>query len=54
MKPEYRGKLKAEEFIDYLRRRVAKYIVPKYCELVEDMPLTEVHKVDKKALRARE
>ena len=32
IKPEYKGKLKAEEFIDYLRGRVAKYIVPKYCD----------------------
>jgi len=53
IKPEYRGKVKAEEFIDYLRGRVAKYAVPKYCELVEDMALTEVQKVNKKTLRAK-
>jgi len=53
-KPEYRGKVKEKEFIDYLKERVAKYAVPKYCELIDDMPLTEVQKVDKKALRARE
>lgn len=54
IKPEYKGKIKAEDFIDYLRGSVAKYAVPRYCELVEDMALTEVQKVDKKALRARE
>lgn len=54
IKIEYKGKLKAEEFIDHLRVRVAKYAVHKYCELAEDMPLTEVQKVNKKAIRARE
>jgi len=54
IKPEYRGKVKAEEFIDYLSGKVAKYAVPKYCEFIDDMPLTEVQKVDKKALRARD
>ena len=32
---------------------MAKYAVPKYCELVEDMALTEVQKVNKKTLRAK-
>lgn len=54
IKIEYKGKLKAEEFIDHLRVRVDKFPVPRYCELAEDMPLTEVQKVDKKAIRARE
>lgn len=53
IKIEYKGKVKAEEFIDHLRVRVDKFPVPRYCELVEDMPLTEVQKVNKKALRAK-
>ena len=32
---------------------MAKYAVPKYCELVEDMALTEAQKVNKKTLRAK-
>lgn len=49
--PEYRGRVKEEEFIEYLREKVAKYAVPKYVRFLDNMPLTEVQKVDKKNLR---
>jgi non-ribosomal peptide synthetase component E (peptide arylation enzyme) len=34
-----------------MRGKVAKYAVPKRIEVVDEMPLTEVYKVDKKLLR---
>ena len=40
IKIEYKGKLKAEEFIDHLRVRVDKFPVPRYCEFIDDMPIT--------------
>lgn len=54
LKPEHKGTAKEEEFIEYLRDKVAKYAVPKYVEFIDEMPLTEVQKVNKKALRDRE
>jgi len=51
LRPEYRGKVKEEKFIEYLREKVAKYAVPKYVRFLDNMPLTEVQKVNKKYLR---
>ena len=51
LRPEYRGKVKEEKFIEYLREKVAKYAVPKYVRFLDTMPLTEVQKVNKKYLR---
>ena len=53
-RPEYKGKVTGEEIIAYLREKVAKYAVPKFVEFIDEMPLTEVYKVDKKVLRERE
>ena len=43
--------MKEEKFIEYLREKVAKYAVPKYVRFLDNMPLTEVQKVNKKYLR---
>ncbi len=51
-KPEHRSSLTEQEITDYLRSKVAKYAVPKLVRIVEQMPLTEVQKVDKKVIRA--
>ena len=51
LRPEYRGKVKEGEFIEYLREKVAKYAIPKYVRFLDTMPLTEVQKVNKKYLR---
>lgn len=48
----HRNDLTEEEIIEYLRARTAKYAVPRLVRIVEEMPLTEVQKVDKKELRA--
>lgn len=54
LKPEFVGKVDEEEIISYLRKKVAKYAVPKGVVFLENMPLTEVQKVNKKYLRERE
>jgi acyl-CoA synthetase (AMP-forming)/AMP-acid ligase II len=40
-----------EELLDFARENFAPYKVPKEIEIMEEMPLTSVGKVDKKALR---
>jgi long-chain acyl-CoA synthetase len=54
LKPDYRGRVKEEEFREYLEDKVARYALPKFIEFIEEMPLTGVQKVDKKVLKARE
>jgi long-chain acyl-CoA synthetase len=53
-KPGFKEKLDAEEIVSYLRERVAKYAVPKLVEFIDEMPLTEVFKINKKLLREAE
>jgi acyl-CoA synthetase (AMP-forming)/AMP-acid ligase II len=54
LRPEFVGKVNEEEIISYLRQKVAKYAVPKSIVFLDNMPLTEVQKVNKKYLRERE
>jgi acyl-CoA synthetase (AMP-forming)/AMP-acid ligase II len=51
LKPDYKGKTNEQEIIDFLRDRVPKYAVPTYVEFIDQIPLTDVQKVDKKAIR---
>jgi len=51
-KAAYMDSLKPEDVINYLKEQVAKYAVPRAVEIVEQMPLTEVQKLDKKRVRA--
>ncbi|HNW28075.1 MAG TPA: AMP-binding protein [Spirochaetota bacterium] len=48
---KYRNDITEEEIIDYLKQKVAKYAVPRAVMIIDSMPLTEVHKVNKKLLR---
>lgn len=50
-KPEYRNTLTEEEIKTYLKGIVAKYAVPKFVRIVDELPLTEVQKLDKKEVR---
>ncbi len=50
-KPGSDGSLTEESVIQFLRERVAKYAVPKVVKIVDEMPLTEVQKMNKKVLR---
>ncbi len=49
--PEFRGKVTEQEIIDYLSERIAKYAIPRQVTFLDEMPLTEVQKVNKKYLR---
>lgn len=48
---QYQDALTEKEVVDYLKERVAKYAVPRVVRIVNEIPLTEVQKVDKKRLR---
>ncbi|MFZ2632949.1 MAG: AMP-binding protein [Desulfosalsimonadaceae bacterium] len=50
-KPEFKKTLTEAEILDYLKERVAKYAVPKKVYIVDEIPLTEVQKINKKELR---
>ena len=50
-KPEYKDTITGEDFITYLSTRVAKYAVPKKVMIIDEMPLTEVQKLNKKMVR---
>jgi long-chain acyl-CoA synthetase len=43
----------AEELIDFARARLSAYKYPREVHLIDDLPLTPVSKVDRKALRRR-
>ena len=52
-KPEFAGQLTAEDVMDYLRSRVAKWWLPDDVVFIEAVPKTSVGKFDKKVLRER-
>jgi len=54
LKKDYKGKVSEEEYTAYLRDKVAKYAVPRSVVFLDEMPLTEVFKVNKKVLREME
>ncbi len=49
----HKAKITEESIITYLSDRVAKYAVAKAVGIVDELPLTAVQKVDKKALREK-
>ncbi len=53
-KQEHLGKVSGDEIIAFLRERIAKYAIPSAVEFIDEMPMTEVFKVNKKLLRERE
>jgi long-chain acyl-CoA synthetase len=54
VRDDYKDKVSEEDYIDYLREKVAKYAVPRSVTFLDEMPLTEVFKVNKKLLREME
>jgi fatty-acyl-CoA synthase len=52
-KPEHRGALAADEVLDFLRPRVAKWWLPDGVVFLDAIPKTGVGKFDKKVLRER-
>jgi fatty-acyl-CoA synthase len=51
-KPDFKGKVTAEEILEFLRPRVAKWWLPDEVRFVDEIPKTSVGKFDKKVLRA--
>lgn len=49
--PQYKNKTKEQDILKYLQSKVAKYAVPKFIKIVDELPRTAVEKVDKKILR---
>jgi long-chain acyl-CoA synthetase len=54
VKPECRDEICEEDYMQFLREKVAKYAVPRAIVFLDSMPLTEVYKVNKKLLREME
>ena len=52
--PEYKGKIKEEDVIEFLKGKVAKYAVPKSVEIRDELPKSPVEKIFKKQLREEE
>jgi fatty-acyl-CoA synthase len=50
-RPEHRGDLSAEELLEFLRPRVAKWWLPDGVVFLDQIPKTGVGKFDKKVLR---
>ncbi len=50
-KEEYKDSITGEDFITFLSTRVARYAVPKKVMIIDQMPLTEVQKLNKKVIR---
>jgi acyl-CoA synthetase (AMP-forming)/AMP-acid ligase II len=50
-KMRYKNRIDEKQIIAYLKEKVAKYAVPKNVFIVDEIPLTEVQKVNKKRLR---
>lgn len=50
-KPSFKTTLTEADILNYLKEKVPKYAVPKKVYLVDEIPLTEVQKVNKKELR---
>ena len=56
LKPDYRGKVTADEFRQFMKKfaeegKLPKYGVPDRYEFVDQIPKTSVGKLDKKELR---
>ena len=56
LKPEYKDKVSAQDFIDYMKKfaeegKLPKYGIPDRYEFVDQIPKTSVGKLDKKELR---
>ena len=51
LKEDFKGKVTEEEYTAYLKEKAAKYSVPRSVVFLDEMPLTEVFKVNKRMLR---
>lgn len=51
LKEDQRGKVKEDDYMDFLKSKVAKYAVPRSITFMDEIPMTEMYKVNKKVLR---
>lgn len=51
LKEDQRGKVAEDDYMDFLKSKVAKYAVPRSITFMDEIPVTEMLKVNKKALR---
>jgi long-chain acyl-CoA synthetase len=54
LRDNFKGKINAQEIIDYCKEKMAAYAVPKFIEFKDDLPLTVAEKIFKRALREEE
>jgi long-chain acyl-CoA synthetase len=54
LRENFKGKIEAQEIIDYCKEKMAAYAVPKFIEFKDDLPLTVAEKIFKRALREGE
>jgi len=54
LRDNFKGKIGAQEIIDYCKEKMAAYAVPKFIEFKDDLPLTVAEKIFKRALREEE
>ncbi|MEG9194814.1 MAG: long-chain fatty acid--CoA ligase [Candidatus Methanoglobus sp.] len=54
LKPDYRGKVSAEEIIKFCRERLAAYKVPRIIEFRDDLPKSAVGKILRRVLKEEE
>ena len=54
LSPDFRGKVKEEDIIEFLRDKVKPYALPKSVEFRDELPLTHIMKLHKKVLREEE
>ena len=54
IKPEHRGQVSEQDYLEFLSGKVAKYAMPHSVTFLNEMPLTEAFKVNKKGLREME
>lgn len=49
--PQFKNKTREKDILQYLQSKIAKYAVPKFIKIIDDIPRTAVEKIDKKVLR---
>lgn len=54
LKPEYEGKVTAEDIIGHCREKLPSFSVPKFVEFRKELPLTVTEKIFKRQLREEE
>ena len=54
LKPEFKGKVTADDIIEYCKEKLPPYAVPKFVEFKKDLPLTLAMKIFKRKLREEE